>query len=443
MVREPHVVVAVFALSVSVLAQPAPVVLSLEPANGAEVDAGKVARLIVKFDRAMGTGISLCGGGPNFPVGRGRPQWVDERTLAWEVELQPDHQYRLSINSQTAQNTRSKAGVPLAPVAWSFTTLPARLRPAAEQKQRNQRAVDRLLQELSERYSHRELRVADWRPLEKELRQQALAARTDRGFAQAVATALRPTGDLHLWFTIGEQTYAAGSRAVDTLYRRDMVDREVKVAPAGPVALAGRTDDGIGYLMIAAWDQRAEPAELDQAIAGLLDTKAMVIDARPNSGGDERRAQQVAAWFVRGTVAYAKYRTRQRAGQDGFGPVQTRQLTGRPDGQRYDLPIAVLIGPGIMSSNESFVMMLQQAKDCVTVGQPTYGSSGNPQAVDLGNGVTAFIPSWQDLDLEERPLEGKGIAPDVLVPCSAADLQRGDPILAKALALLRQKVAGG
>jgi C-terminal processing protease CtpA/Prc len=94
-----------------------------------------------------------------------------------------------------------------------------------------------------------------------------------------------------------------------------------------------------------------------------------------------------------------------------------------------------------MSSNESFVLMLRQAKDCVTVGQPTFGSSGNPKPFELGNGVTALIPSWQDLLPDGSQCEGIGVKPDVLVECTAKDLETHDPILAKALELLRKKVA--
>lgn len=95
----------------------------------------------------------------------------------------------------------------------------------------------------------------------------------------------------------------------------------------------------------------------------------------------------------------------------------------------------------VTSSNESFVLMCKQAKDCVVVGLPTFGSSGNPKPFDLGNGVTALIPSRQDLLPDGSPFEGKGIAPDVTVPCTAQDLETHDVILEKALELLRAKVA--
>jgi len=93
-----------------------------------------------------------------------------------------------------------------------------------------------------------------------------------------------------------------------------------------------------------------------------------------------------------------------------------------------------------MSSNESFVQMLGQARDCTVVGQRTYGSSANPKPHELPNGVTIFIPSWQDLLPDGTCNEGVGLAPDVEVAATPADLEKSDPILAKALELLRARL---
>jgi C-terminal processing protease CtpA/Prc len=422
-------------------AQDPPRLVSLAPANGSEVDA-KTKQLVIVFDRAMSRdAYSLCGGGPEFPPMQGRPQWRDDRTLVCDVTLAPDRSYRLSINCGPAQNTRSAAGQPLAPVVWSFHTLPRELRPAAEQKQRNQQALTELLQVLATRYSHRDLRVRDWKPVEKELKQAVLAAKTDRGFAAAAAEVLKVTQDLHLYFGCGEQTFGTGSRQVDALYRRERVEALLPLQAAGPAALVGRTEDGIGYLMLATWGAELDPERIGGVITELADTKALVIDVRPNSGGDESLAQRVAAWFVVGRVTYAKNRYRERAGADGFGRVLARQVVGNDADRRYDKPIAVLTSAGVMSSCESFVLMLRQAKDCVVVGQPTFGSSGNPKPFELGNGVTAFVPTWQDLRPDGTPFEGEGLAPDVLVPCTAAELETRDPILERALELLRSKLA--
>lgn len=431
----------VLSLLAFVAAQEAPKVVSLEPANGAEVDAKTTKRIVVVFDRKMTKDShSFCGDGDTFPKFLGRPKWVDDKTVVVEVELQPDQEYHLGLNAPSFRNFVGADGVPLVPVPWTFKTLPAKTRPAAEQKQRNKQALALLMKELPARYSYYDLRVKDWGKLEKEHSQAILSARTDRAFAAAVGEMLRATEDIHVWLKLGDQTFAGGRRSVDPLYRREQIDRHVRAAPVGPQALAGRTGDGIGYLMIAGWTNEVDPEAIGRAIKELADTHAMVIDVRPNSGGDEGLARKVAAWFVDGTKTYAKNRIRMRAGKDGFSEVHERKITGNPQEQRYDKPIAVLTSRYVMSSNESFVMMLQQAKDCTVVGQPTFGSSGNPKPCELSNGVTVYLSSWQDLRLDGTPFEGEGLKPDVEVACTAKDLESGDPILAKALELLRTKV---
>lgn len=440
----PRSMAATLFAACQVLAQDAPRVVSLEPANGSEVDAAATKRLVVEFDRTMDpTGHSFCGGGPTFPRVLGRPKWESDRRIVLEVELQPDREYRLGINCAGSTNTRSTEGVAVVPVVWTFTTLPAVLRPAAEQRQRNEQALAELQRRLPERYSYHDLRVQDWPALVRQHEPAILDARTDRGWAIATAKMLAACGDLHLSLQLGEQRFWTATRNVDPLFRRERLDLHVTVEPAGRQVLAGRSADGIGYLLVGAWTADVDPERIGAAIVDLADTKAMVIDVRPNGGGDELRARQVAAWFVDGEKVYARHRTRVRAGPDGFGPVQERRLVGNGEDRRYDRPIAVLTSRWVMSSNESFVLMLKQAKDCTVVGQPTFGSSGNPQPFELGNGVIVHAPSWEDLSLDGRSIEGVGIAPDVLVDCTAADFERDDPILRRALEVLRTKVGGG
>ena len=433
------------ASSQALTGQEPPQVVSLSPEHLAtDVDAKTTKKLIVEFDQAMEDGRSVCGGGPDFPNVKDT-SWKNPKTFVIEVELEPDHKYEMSLNCPSFRNFRNTKGMELVPVPWSFTTLPSKLPDQKEQKKRNQEALEVLQKTLAERYSYYDLRVKNWDKLFAAAKPELLAAKTDAAWASAAARMLRPADDQHMYLCLGERRYGTGSSrlTVDSLYRRKLLDHYLRVKPAdNEQVLYGRTDDGIGYLMIAGWSESLDLDGIDRALGELRDCMAMVVDARPNSGGDEPTAQRVAAWFVYGIRTYAKHRYRERAGKDGFGPTHERQLTGNGDAnKRYEGPIAVLTSRKVMSSNESFVMMLQQARDCTVVGQPTFGSSGYPKLHDLGNGVTIMIPSWQDLRLDGSCIEGEGIAPDVLVAVDEQDLERRDLILEEALALLRKKLA--
>jgi hypothetical protein len=386
-------------------------------------------------------GWSFCGGGPKFPKMKGRPRWESPKKIVVDVELEPDHEYRLSLNCPSAANFRSAGGGALAPVVWSFSTLPAKLPDPAKQKAENRKALDALQKVLAASYSYYDLRVRDWGKLVKQHEAAILGAKTTRGWASAVAAMLAATDDIHLSLRLGDSQFATGTRAVDPLFRDRLLNKYFTTKSAGDHGIRGRSDDGIGYLMIGAWTNANAVGAIETALEGLRDCKALVVDVRPNSGGDERLAQQIAAWFVEGTKVYAKNRYRTRPGKDGFGPILTRSVSGNQVAvRRYVGPVVVLTSRYVMSSNESFVLMMKQADDCTVVGQRTFGSSGNPKPHELGNGVTVVLPSWQDPRLDGTCFEGEGLAPDVEVAVGVVDLEQRDPILERALEILREKL---
>ena len=73
------------------------------------------------------------------------------------------------------------------------------------------------------------------------------------------------------------------------------------------------------------------------------------------------------------------------------------------------------------------------------LGSATRGSSGNPQPVDLPNGVTVHFSRWVDELPDGTPLEGRGVPPDREVPF---DSTRDRP-LEEAIRLLDAAVGGG
>jgi hypothetical protein len=73
----------------------------------------------------MGDGCSWTGSGPQFPtIPEGKkPFWTeDHKTCVLPVELKPNSQYRLGLNSQSFRNFKSAEGVSLSPVVYTFKT---------------------------------------------------------------------------------------------------------------------------------------------------------------------------------------------------------------------------------------------------------------------------------------------------------------------------------
>lgn len=113
-----------FADEQKALAAKRPKVVSITPANGATDVDPHLAAVKVVFDRPMqDRSWSMVGGGPHFPELAGEPAYDSTRTV-WTVpvKLKPGWSYRFMLNSDRFQNFRSREGVPLAPVAVTFTT---------------------------------------------------------------------------------------------------------------------------------------------------------------------------------------------------------------------------------------------------------------------------------------------------------------------------------
>jgi len=102
-----------------------PSIVEMTPANDAKGVSPATRQIRVTFNMPMGDGMSWTGGGDAFPkVADGqKPTWSkDGRTCTLPVSLQPDHEYRLGLNSLSHNNFQSKWGVPLSPIVYSFRT---------------------------------------------------------------------------------------------------------------------------------------------------------------------------------------------------------------------------------------------------------------------------------------------------------------------------------
>jgi beta-lactamase regulating signal transducer with metallopeptidase domain len=105
-----------------------PQIVKMVPENGAKDVDPALREIVVTFDRPMAAGFSWTGGGEHFPtIPQGKkPSWSsDKKTCTLPVELKPNWQYRLGLNSQSFKNFASADGTPLEPVVYEFHTSPA------------------------------------------------------------------------------------------------------------------------------------------------------------------------------------------------------------------------------------------------------------------------------------------------------------------------------
>lgn len=433
-------IAAIYLETFSAVALP-PRVVRATPGDGERAADPGLAELRVEFDQPMDPGgLSVVGGGPKFPKFIGRGRWPDDRTFIWGWQLEPDHDYWLSINSDRFTNFRSRAGESAIAHPIAFRTAAQTTgRVAASAPGQNLSAAQHLRRAILEDYSYADRPGVDWAKRIGPFLMRLEAAKEPRAFAEIAAKMLEPAKDVHLWFDVGGQHVPTFRRdAAWNISTRQLPRLVPGWREHNPIVSTGQFEDGVRYACVRGWPADGA-AQIEPLFGAMGDAtaagKPLIIDVRANGGGSEPLAATVAGCFTGKSVAYAKHAT--RAGGRFAEPVE-RTLEPNPARPPFRGRVAVLIGPGTVSSSESFAMMMKQAPHCLLIGAPTAGCSGNPKPVDLGNGVTAFVPSWRDLRLDGTCIEGEGFAPDIRVAVKPADFARSDPVIDAALRALRK-----
>jgi hypothetical protein len=425
----------------------APKVVITKPDNG-EIDVDPaLTEIRVDFDQPMDPrGRSMVGGGDAFPKPTGPMKWANgNKTVIIPVALQPDHDYAFSINSDTFKGFSSPTG---GPAEWYPVSSHTRAAGAAAAEpdvtpEQNKAALAALAQAIDEDYAYRDRKKIDW-PKEIAKRREKLEnAKSANEFARLTAHLLRLAEDAHVSVEVGDVRIGTRANSVPPNFNYQTLEKAVpgwKELPSG--IITGRFDEdgtSIGYINFSECSQR-QAKGFDAAIDEMKETNGLILDARFNGGGDETAAQQVAGRFIEKPAVYSKDRLRE-AGQ-WKGPFD-RTVEPRADakGGRYAKPVAVLIGPKIGSSAESFVLMMKHGAGAKLYGDTTKGSSGRPLPHQLGNGVTVYLSSWEDQLPDGTILEGRGVRPDIVIKTTLPMLEQSDPVLEAALKALRRPAA--
>ena len=197
----------------------------------------------------------------------------------------------------------------------------------------------------------------------------------------------------------------------------------VRYVPRLPVAIAGIGDSAevswrmlegrIGYIYVRRIGSNLLP-KLDQAVGELKDARGLIIDVRGNSGGgfDAERAHR------------------------NFAPADPQE----PDRPRFAGPIAVLIDARCISAGEGWASWFVTHRRAKFFGEATAGASSRKRSYMLANGLyTVTFPVKAYTGYLDRPIERRGLEPDVAIRQNARDLSAGrDTVLERARRFLEE-----
>jgi hypothetical protein len=175
---------------------------------------------------------------------------------------------------------------------------------------------------------------------------------------------------------------------------------------------------GVPYIAIGGWNTtQFKVAEFDAALESFRDDSVLIIDVRMNGGGNDSLATQVAGRFT-GVAVLAEYTQGRSGPAPGLTAPQPHWLTPRGP-WTFQGRVALLVGRGCFSSNESFVAMMRELPNVTVMGDTTGGASGNPGSVTLGGGWSVMVPRTIIQTAQHAIIEWQGIPPDTVVPWRA------------------------
>ncbi len=188
----------------------------------------------------------------------------------------------------------------------------------------------------------------------------------------------------------------------------------------------------LGYIKVT-----LETAETGNEFARALDglksqqVKGLVLDLRNNPGGlFPDPILDIAGQFLRNNdvVVYEKYRD---------GTEKAFNAGGRRGA--VDVPLVILVNTGTASAAEILAGALQDHKRGVLIGEPTYGKGSVQSVRQLSDGAALHITVATWFTPKHKQIDGTGLMPDVSVPLTEQDMQKGaDPQLDRAIEYLKK-----
>ncbi|MBX7104563.1 MAG: hypothetical protein K1X57_10815 [Gemmataceae bacterium] len=305
------------------------------------------------------------------------------------------------------------------------------------------RAFDQLWSEMDRQYSYFQLKKIDWPALKSKYRPQAEAAKSTKELVGVLQKMLTELKDQHIWIDGPDGRVGTHREPWEKNWSPLGIRNQLaSIEMVGKFVGVGKLKDGFGLLIIE--NQQAGTPELARQAAvkieGLRDVLGFVVDLRNAEGGNEAHAMPLASAFCAKPTVYARQKFRAGPGHGDFGPVFDRTpLT--PAKIPFTKPVVVILGPRTMSSGEGLAMMFAALPNVTTVGSPTRGSSGGPKPVELKDvGVTVTFSRWVAMLPDGTPIEGRGVIPQIEAKFPITAFGATDPVLEKAIEVLKAKV---
>ncbi|MEM1230882.1 MAG: S41 family peptidase [Pseudomonadota bacterium] len=305
---------------------------------------------------------------------------------------------------------------------------------------------------FNEYYAFFEERGVDWLAQYDAIRPTVHDGMSDEALFAALTELVQPIDDVHVSITANDQVFSPGAprgffddfraefeaqneltsleayfsqelnRAlaiVDEVYLQD--DFVEAGGPSDDFFKWGRIGDDIGYVFVGAFILQLDrpiaaqlqdiERVLDQALADLQDTQAIIVDVRLAPGGADPIAIAMANRFAdMRRLALRKY-TRTIEGDGRIQDVSLEPFAG----VTYGNPVAVLTSGFSASATEVFSLAMRALPQVTLVGEPTIGALSDILEKPLPNGWQVELANEVYTDADGLAYEVTGVPPHLEV----------------------------
>ncbi len=186
----------------------------------------------------------------------------------------------------------------------------------------------------------------------------------------------------------------------------------------------------IGYIYISTFGGGNWINDFDNVLEYLKNTKGIIIDVRNNGGGDSFTWEFIVSRFTLSPIDDILY-------SPGGTIVESSVIKPRGSYQ-YIKPVAILINGASVSAAELFPSLMKNIPTVTTIGDTTAGGGGSADIFQLPSKKRIRLATMYFKRFDGAMIEWNGVAPDVLVPQTEDDINRGkDKQLERAIQLLQ------
>ncbi|HSI69790.1 MAG TPA: S41 family peptidase [Gillisia sp.] len=224
-----------------------------------------------------------------------------------------------------------------------------------------------------------------------------------------------------------------------------------------------------GYLALNSFDNAEILDKFQKVLPELYNAEKLIIDLRNNGGGNTGIGRDILQYFTGDHILYGS-RSRSRLhiptlkawgrwtgekdtlNNEGatrtflafrdelYHPFPYSPDTIKLQKERIVVPTALLISNNTASAAEDFLIYAHNQEHMFKIGEPTFGSTGQPLVFELPGNAYARICTKQDTYPDGLEFVGVGIQPDILVQKTLLQyMENQDPALEKAVDILQKK----